>query len=73
MSDDDRAKSRDTIVAAMVGAIEARFPARFDGDQIEQIRKQVDQLVDAANKLRGYPLSNADEPEPIVRAYREGM
>ena len=62
---------REAVVDGLVSVLVARYPRRFAGDQIEQIRKQIEQLVEAGERLRTFRLTNADEPDPIFHAVRE--
>jgi Asp-tRNA(Asn)/Glu-tRNA(Gln) amidotransferase C subunit len=62
---DDKTDAR---VRALTDALVARYPGRFSDDEVEQLRKQIDQIRQAAEKLRSFPLTNADEPEPIFQA-----
>jgi hypothetical protein len=62
--------SRDVVARAMIEALGARYPGRFDPEQTEQIRQSVSHLLDVSSTLKAYPLANADEPDPIFRACR---
>ena len=68
MSNASQADAREAVVNGLAGALVARYPGRFSDDQVEQIRKQIAQLVEAGERLRAFRLTNADEPEPIFHA-----
>ena len=62
---DDKTDAR---VRALTDALVARYAGRFSDDDVEQLRKQLDQIRQAGEKLRSFRLTNADEPEPIFQA-----
>ncbi len=68
MSDQSEAGARDAVVDGLASALVARYPGRFSDDQVEQIRLQIRQLVEAGERLRAFHLTNSDEPEPIFHA-----
>ena len=51
----------------------ARYPERFDGAQIEQIRKRVERSVRLGRSLRTVALANGDSPELIVTTLPPGI
>ena len=55
-------------VDALTETLVCGFPDRFSPDQIEKLRQQVGQIEATVARLRAYPLTNADEPEPIFHA-----
>lgn len=68
MSDQSEASAREAVVDGLASALVARYPGRFSDEQVEQIRTQIRQLVEAGVRLRAFRLTNADEPEPIFHA-----
>jgi len=62
------ADETDTTARILAEALERRYPGRFSVDQVRELEKQIVELRQAAEKLRTYKLTNADEPEPIIRA-----
>jgi len=65
---DDRGK---TIARAMLDVIVARYPGRLTPAQLELVHQAIGELTEISGRLRAYPLTNADEPDPIFRAYRQ--
>ena len=58
-------------VAAVLGdAVLARYGERLDEAAVEKVRGEIAELVKAAETLRAYRLTNADEPDFVFRAYR---
>lgn len=45
--------------------LSARYPDRFSEAQWQEIREEVEQLVQAAGTLRKRPLANGDEPDTV--------
>ncbi len=68
MSDESKVNVRQAIVDGLASVLVARYPGRFSDEQVEQIRRQIGQLVEAGERLRAFHLTNSDEPEPIFRA-----
>jgi hypothetical protein len=58
-------------VAALVELLAQRYPGRFRPEDLEQLREQVAQIEAASARLRGFALTNADEPDPTFRAVRQ--
>ncbi len=50
-------------VRARFELIEQRIEQPMTEEQAEQVRKRIAQSIALAMTLRGYPLTNADEPE----------
>ncbi len=55
---------------AFMKIIEQRYSDRVGPKQLEQIRKGVDGMAKAAEKLRSVPIENGDEPFSIFTPYR---
>lgn len=55
---------------AFIEALLGRFPERFSAGDVEKVRQQVLESIRTARRLRTYPLSNADEPDPVFHAVR---
>ena len=68
MSDSREIPRSDAVASALATLIQARYPGRFDDEQTRQIQAQIRSLIDVAERLRAYPLSNGDEPAPIYQA-----
>ena len=62
------ADESDATARILSEALERRYPGRFTVEQVRELEKQIVQLRQAAEKLRTYRLTNADEPEPIFQA-----
>jgi hypothetical protein len=56
--------------AARAAAVAARFPGRFDATELAALEQAIARLEESAAKLRTFPLTNGDEPDPIFRAAR---
>lgn len=69
---DERTQAPEALAQAMREIVDARFPGRFHPEQSEQIEKRIASLADTIQRLRGYRLTNADEPDQIFRALAEG-
>ncbi|HLZ08914.1 MAG TPA: hypothetical protein VKT80_10030 [Chloroflexota bacterium] len=54
----------------MAASVSNRYPDRFTAEQIESLCKAIEPVVEIISTLRKYRLTNADEPDPIFRAYR---
>lgn len=48
--------------AVLIQLIRARYPGRLTEEQLGEVQRQIASLIEAAQALRAYPLSNADEP-----------
>lgn len=58
-------------IDAMLETIQASLDTRIDDpEEIERLRKGLDGVLTRAATLREYPLTNADEPDFVFRAYR---
>jgi hypothetical protein len=60
----------DALTRSLAESISLRYPGRFDDRQVEAIRRALEPVVNQLSVLRLYRLTNADEPEPIFRAFR---
>jgi hypothetical protein len=59
----------DALTRSLAESVTRRYPGRFDKRQVEAIRRAIEPVVNQLSVLRQYRLTNADEPEPIFRAY----
>ena len=50
--------------------IKDRYGDRLSGDQLAEVRKGVERMVEAAEELRAVKLENGDEPFFVFRPYR---
>ena len=50
--------------------IKERYGERLSEDELAEVKKGVDRLVEAAEKLREVKLENGDEPFFVFRPYR---
>jgi len=50
--------------------IKERYGERLSEDELAEVRKGVDRMVEAAEKLREIRLENGDEPFFVFRPYR---
>ena len=60
----------DAVAAALGDAVLARYGDRLDEAGVAKVRAEVEELVKAAESLRAYRLTNADEPDFVFRPYR---
>ena len=51
--------------------VKDRYGDRLTDEQLEEVRRSVDRVVDDAEALRSIRLDNADEPAPIFTPYRK--
>jgi hypothetical protein len=49
-----------------------RYGDRLDSDQVQDLRRAVEAIVEQATALRGVPLSNSDEPLARFVPFRAG-
>ena len=66
----DRSPFDERQIDLRLETILARFPGRYDDDQIADIRKRIAATVDDARALRAVPLTNADDPAGPFVPYR---
>lgn len=64
-------ETQDPKLEALVAAVQAVYGGRISEEQMARVRDGVKGLREAAAALYAYPLTNADEPDPIFAAYRE--
>ncbi len=50
--------------------IKERYGERLSDDELTEVKKGVDRLMEAAEKLREIRLENGDEPFFVFRPYR---
>lgn len=72
MTDQKPEADQKAVSAALVEGLKARYPDRFNAEQIEQIGQNVERLQDSAALVRSYPLTNADEPDFVFTPIRKG-
>ncbi|MBI3977436.1 MAG: hypothetical protein HY331_04540 [Chloroflexi bacterium] len=70
MAEDRASGSVEIIAEAMAKTLEARHAGRFTVEEIATIRTRIGRYLAAADKLREYRLSNADEPDLVFMPYR---
>ena len=70
VADDPNRTTRDGLTNALVESVSLRYPGRFNVEQVAAMRRALEPVVDQLAVLRLYRLTNADEPEPIFRAYQ---
>lgn len=56
----------------LIATLEERYPGRFSAEDRERLRDQVKEILEASERLRAFPLTNADEPAPVFHAVTEG-
>ena len=59
-------KADEAIVEARLSALLARWPERFEDDEIAEIKKKIAGHVAMAKALHGAPLDPNVEPPPFV-------
>lgn len=47
--------------------VASQFPEALTSAELEQVTRRIQRLLGSIEVLRGYPLSNADEPAPVFR------
>ena len=72
MAADQNVSPEDALTRSLAESISRRYPGRLDDSQIEAIRRALEPVVNQLTVLRQYRLTNADEPDPIFRAFRGG-
>lgn len=70
MSDQTGRPSNDAIVQALMAGVNVRYGARLGPEELANVTDNMAQLVGAIETLRRFPLTNADEPDFVFRAYR---
>lgn len=70
MTSQDEPSFRADLVQARLDQVLARYPGRFSPAELEQLRVQIAQLVEAGEQLRAVRLANGDEPAPVLRVVR---
>ncbi|HUY99699.1 MAG TPA: hypothetical protein VMU89_05075 [Thermomicrobiaceae bacterium] len=63
-------EQQSAVAAALSDAVLVRYGDRLDEAGVAKVRGEVEELVKAAEALRAYRLTNADEPDFVFRAYR---
>ena len=56
----------------MFNVVRERYGDRLDDEQLEEVRKGVEGIFEAAESLREIKLENADEPFSLFVPYRKG-
>ena len=64
------AQSENTESEILFGIVSERYGDRLKDDELEEVRKGVDALVEAAESLRAVKLENGDEPFSTFSPYR---
>ncbi len=54
----------------LFGIVRERYGDRLNDDELEEVRKGVDALAEAAESLREVKLENGDEPFSVFTPYR---
>jgi hypothetical protein len=57
---------------SQVQALMSKYGNRLTDEQKADVRRLIGQAQKTSETMRAYPLSNADEPATIFRAYRAG-
>ena len=58
------------LLEALLASVAAVHGERIGPERMERVRESIKGLRTAAEALAAYPLTNADEPDPIFAAYR---
>jgi len=56
--------------AHLFNIIKGRYGERLSDEELDEVKKGVERLVEAAEKLREIRLENGDEPFFVFRPYR---
>ena len=67
MRDDNSGESE---AEGLFDMVSGRYGARLSPEELEQVRKGVGAIVDAAASLRAVKLQDSDEPDTLFRPYR---
>ncbi len=59
----------DTEAQALFQMVRSRYGDRLDADQLDEVKKGVDAIVEAAQALRSVKLGNGDEPMNVFTPY----
>ena len=54
----------------LFGMVRGRYSDRLNDDELEEVRKGVEALLEAAQSLRAVKLENGDEPFSVFTPYR---
>ena len=68
---DDAASARQAEIDARVADVFRRYGDRLSADQKTEVRRLVGELQKSLDKLRAYPLGNADQPATVLRVVPE--
>jgi hypothetical protein len=68
--DDTNDSRRDILARALADSVSQRYPDRFTAEQLDALCQATGPIVEIIATLQQYRLTNADEPDPIFRAYR---
>jgi hypothetical protein len=70
----DKDEAQQAIVAGRLAMVRARYPDRFNDEDLAQIEKRIARSVGQAAKMRDVPLGNGNGPffSPVTRAVRRG-
>ncbi|MCH8062817.1 MAG: hypothetical protein IH861_09965 [Chloroflexi bacterium] len=68
MSDDSIQKEAEL----MFNVVRERYGDRLDDEQLEEVKKGVEGIFEAAESLRKIKLENSDEPFSLFVPYRKG-
>ncbi len=68
MSDDSGQREAEL----MFDVVRERYGERLDDDQLEEVKKGVEGIFEAAESLRKIKLENGDEPFSMFVPYRKG-
>jgi hypothetical protein len=64
---DDAASARQAEIDARVADVFRRYGDRLSAEQKTEVRRLVGELQKSLDKLRTYPLGNADQPATVLR------
>jgi len=57
-----------SMVDGLLAAARARFGHHLAPDEVEAVRKEIESLLRAGERLRAVPLANSDEPVGVFEA-----
>jgi hypothetical protein len=61
-----------SMVEGLLAAVRARFGHHLATDEVEAVRKEIESLLRAGERLHAVPLANSDEPVGVFEARPPG-
>ena len=65
-------ESRDAEVESLFELVRRRYGERLSDEEMEEVRKGVENIAEASDALRAVKLDNSDEPFSVFTPFRGG-